>query len=308
MKVAGQAAVSKWKTHPIGGEIRPELWGEIFDDKVSHKQAQDFDECVRETHATWLMNTGMMEKKQSDTRVQNASRAMQKMGYEFHVTQASVVREANQTRATIQLRNTGVAPFYYDWKIIVAALDKNGEPLKQWPTDWEITGLLPDDSQRTWELSLESSQIPNDAEWLALHVAVASLPGGVLERRIPWLKAKISCSSSPHLSAWVLLRSDHVPACSTLVTATQIRRCRRKSMRCSLQSKIAPSQRHTKLKQLKNYVTSSLFPDWQPKKPQLTKMAQRHSGLETHDAIRAAGCDSEFGMHALLSSSEGGGG
>ncbi len=170
LKVAGPAAMSKWKTHPIGGEIRPELWGKIFDDKVTHKQAQDFDQSVRETHASWLMDTGMMEKKQSATRMKNASRAAQKMGYEFQVTQATVVREGNQTHATVQFRNTGVAPFYYDWKIVIAALDKNGKPLKQWPTDWKITGLLPDDSERTWQFSLDASQIPNDAEWLALRV------------------------------------------------------------------------------------------------------------------------------------------
>jgi len=170
LKAAGQEAMSKWKTHPIGGEIRPELWGQIFDHKVAHKQAQDFDKSVRETHISWLMDTGMMEKKQSATRVKNASRAVQRMGYEFHVTQTTVVREANQTRATIQLRNTGVAPFYYDWKIVVAALDTNDTELKQWPTDWRITGLLPDDSVRSWQLSLESSQIPNNAEYLALRI------------------------------------------------------------------------------------------------------------------------------------------
>jgi len=170
LKAAGQEAMSKWKTHPIGGEIRPELWGQIFDHKVAHKQAQDFDKSVRETHVSWLMDTGMMEKKQSATRVKNASRAVQRMGYEFHVTQTTVVREANQTRATIQLRNTGVAPFYYDWKIVVAALDTNDTELKQWPTDWRITGLLPDDSVRSWQLSLESSQIPNNAEYLALRI------------------------------------------------------------------------------------------------------------------------------------------
>ena len=112
----------------------------------------------------------MMEKKQSVTRVKNASQTVQNMGYEFHVIQATVIRDANQARATIQLRNTGVAPFYYDWKIIVAALDKNGTALKQWPTDWKITGLLPDDAVRSWQLSLESAQIPQNAEYLAFRI------------------------------------------------------------------------------------------------------------------------------------------
>ena len=170
LKVAGPAAMSKWKTHPIGGEIRPELWGKIFDNKVDHKQAQNFDQCVRETHATWLMDTGMMEKRQSAARVKNATRAVQKMGYEFHVTQASIVREVNQSTVKVQLRNTGVAPFYYDWRIVIAAFGKDGTPLQQWPTDWKITGLLPDDAERTWQFTVETSQIPAETELLAFRV------------------------------------------------------------------------------------------------------------------------------------------
>ncbi len=177
LKAAGPEALSKWKTHPIGGEIRPELWGEIFDDKVTHKQAQNFDQCVQETHASWLMDTGMMEKKQSSTRIKNAGRAVQKMGYEFHVTQASVNEQDGTTKVSVQLHNTGVAPFYYDWKIIVAAIDENGVPGKEWPTDWKLTGLLPGDT-RDWQLSLEESEIPDDSEFLAFRV-VNPLPNGM---------------------------------------------------------------------------------------------------------------------------------
>ena len=178
LKAAGETALSKWKTHPIGGEIRPELWGQIFDDTVSHKQAQEFNQCVQVTHATWLMDTGMMEKTQSAARIKNASRAVQKMGYEFHVAQATVVHDDKKTHVMIQLRNTGVAPFYYDWKVVVAALDKNGIPLRQWPTGWKITGLLPCESDRTWRQSLETFQIPTSTEWLAFRV-VNPLPNGL---------------------------------------------------------------------------------------------------------------------------------
>ena len=170
LKAAGPAAMSKWKTHPIGGEIRPELWGKIFDDKVSQRQAQNFDQCVRETHASWLMDTGMMEKKQSERRLRNAFQSVQKMGYEFHVTQATVLREADQIQVAIQLRNTGVAPFYYDWKSVLAALDKSGQPLKQWHTDWKLTDVLPDDSLRIWKWSLDAVGIPGDTELLAFRV------------------------------------------------------------------------------------------------------------------------------------------
>lgn len=175
LKAAGNAAVEKWKTQPIGGEIRPELWGKIFDDKVKHKQAQDFDRSVKETHATWLMDTGMMEKKQSAKRIANASAAVQKMGYEFHVstaslTAASAKQEQRAANVRLELRNTGVAPFYYEWPIVIGALDESGQVLKQWPTDWTLTGLLPGDPPRVWQTSVKTDQIPTNAKRLAIRV------------------------------------------------------------------------------------------------------------------------------------------
>jgi hypothetical protein len=76
------------------------------------------------------------------------------------------------------LKNSGVAPFYYDWKIIVAAIDKNGSAIKEWPTDWKITDLLPDESPRTWRLSLETSEIPDSSEFMAFRI-VNPLPNGL---------------------------------------------------------------------------------------------------------------------------------
>ena len=170
LKAAGLEAMLKWKTHPIGGEIRPELWGGIFDDKVTHGQAQNFEQCVQETHASWLMDTGMVREKQSATRIKNASRAVQRMGYEFHVIQTTLSGEADKTQLTVQLRNTGVAPFYYDWKIVVAAIDRSGAVIKEWPTEWGIAGLLPGEPPRAWQLSLKTSEIPSSSEFLAFRV------------------------------------------------------------------------------------------------------------------------------------------
>jgi hypothetical protein len=178
LKAAGPEAMLKWKTHPIGGEIRPELWGEIFDDKVTHRQAQNFEQCVQETHASWLMDTGMVKEKQSATRIKNASRAVQRMGYEFHVMQATVSRKADKTHLAVQLRNTGVAPFYYDWKIVVAAIDRSGTVIKEWPTEWKIAGLLPGESPRVWQLLLKTSEIPTSCDLLAFRV-VNPLSNGV---------------------------------------------------------------------------------------------------------------------------------
>jgi hypothetical protein len=59
LKAAGPAALAKGRTQPIGGEIRPEAWGKVFDADPGDRRIQDFHACVEATHATWLMDSGM---------------------------------------------------------------------------------------------------------------------------------------------------------------------------------------------------------------------------------------------------------
>ncbi len=177
LRAAGKSAVDKWKTQPIGGEIRPDLWGMIFDDDVKHEQAQDFSKSVQETHASWLMDTGMMEKKQPKTRIATASAAVQKMGYEFYILQSSLNRTGSKFEVKLRLRNTGVAPFYYDWPVVLGALNETGRLLKEWPTDWKVTSLLPGE-ERSWETTLKTNNLPEGTQWLAVRV-VNPLKNGV---------------------------------------------------------------------------------------------------------------------------------
>ncbi len=151
MRRAG--ADQKWKSHPIGGEIRPELWGTIFDANPGKKQGQNFLESIRQTHATWLMDTGMFEKKQSTGRIRSATAAVAKMGYEFHVTSASVVNVKRKTRITLTVRNTGVAPFYYDWPIEIGTVNRS-QIDKTWKTDLKLTELLPGET-RLWQTEIQ---------------------------------------------------------------------------------------------------------------------------------------------------------
>jgi len=178
LQAAGPAALEKWRTCPIGGEIRPELWGQIFDDQPQHKQAQDFAECVRQTHATWLMDTGMFRGRQAQARIDNAIRQVQRMGYEFHLLEASVKTQAGGGQTiTIRLRNSGVAPFYHDWKVELGAL-ANGRIVRTIPVDWTLTGLLPETEPRTWEVSAPAEQALAAGERWALRV-VNPLPNGL---------------------------------------------------------------------------------------------------------------------------------
>lgn len=177
MKAAGVEALEKWKTCPIGGEIRPELWGQIFDDPPAHEQAQDFAECVRLTHATWLMDTGMFRERQSPARIRNAIRQVQRMGYEFYIEQTEWRRlPTGAAMVSVRIRNTGVAPFYHDWTVELARVTNNkvGELI---PVNWSVRGLLPGDDARIWTVEVPASVVEKGMDGFALRIA-NPLPGG----------------------------------------------------------------------------------------------------------------------------------
>ncbi|TWT83209.1 hypothetical protein CA13_46720 [Planctomycetes bacterium CA13] len=135
-----------WKQHPIGGEIRPEVWGCVFDTPSCVPQDQSFELCVDETHATWLMDTGMFRKKASQDRYENAVKQVQRMGYEFHIESAKIdATKRAKTLVAIRIRNRGVAPFYRDdWQVNIGLIEKPGGKLvKHWSTTWKLTGILP---------------------------------------------------------------------------------------------------------------------------------------------------------------------
>jgi len=178
LKAAGSDAMNKWKTSPIGGEIRPEIWGQIFDASPSHPKAQDFASCVQATHVSWLMDTGMFREEASPKRKANAIRQVQKMGYEFHIVSAQQRKNrSGGLEIILRVRNSGVAPFYHPWKVELV-LVQDGKLGKRIEVDWSIAGLLPNDTIRTWSVELPADRTADLAQGLALRIA-NPLPNGI---------------------------------------------------------------------------------------------------------------------------------
>lgn len=156
LKNAG--ALDRWKQFPVGGEIRPELWEKSFTD-TPHPKAQGFDECVRQTHVTWLMDSGLFEKRfpLPESRKQRAIKAVQRMGYEFHISNW----RKTDAGVEIDVENRGVAPFYHDWK---AELHSGASLV----TTFELRGILPGET-KTWKAETKGGgpfklRVPNPME------------------------------------------------------------------------------------------------------------------------------------------------
>ena len=182
LRDAGPGALDRWKTAPIGGEIRPELWGRIFDADPEIPEAQDFARCVRETHATWLMDTGMFRERRPGPpdRVARAIEAARSLGYTFHVVAATLpkVIEDNDLSVRFELTNRGVAPFYADWPLELAMLNQDGTIVLRQPSTGGLATLLPGDDDRLIDDRLDVSGLPPGPYRVLLRV-VNPLPGGL---------------------------------------------------------------------------------------------------------------------------------
>jgi hypothetical protein len=170
LEAAGMEAEAKWKKHPIGGEIRPEAWGQVFDDDPGIPSVQSFRECVETTHATWLMDSGMFQKKQSDDRIARAEEQVRRMGYEFHANSVTIGEVKNdKLQVQLEIENRGVAPFYYDWEPEYGLLI-DGQSFKTWTGSGRLTDLLPGDKPRIWSDTFDVSGVNAGTYTLAVRV------------------------------------------------------------------------------------------------------------------------------------------
>lgn len=184
LKAAGVDAFEKWKSAPIGGEIRPEVWGKIFDDTIDIPEAQPFAVCAAETHLTWTMDTGMFREVASPTRLANAKTQVSKLGYEFFVSRAEFPSTGPQDEMSVELSvtNLGIAPLYHDWGCELAAVPafptgKQKKSISQvWPTTWKMTDIQPND-QKSFKTAVSAKNLPS-GEFILLVRIVNPLNNG----------------------------------------------------------------------------------------------------------------------------------
>ena len=210
LRNAGPEAINKWKTAPIGGEIRPELWGKIFDENPGIAEAQDFDRCVQETHASWLMDTGMFSRRPSPPeRVSRAIEAARSLGYTFHVRAVTLADTEGENQGDalpvqIEVANLGVAPFYADWPLEFALLDADKNIARRFTTEITLQGLLPEDPDRIIDYPIDLDGLSSGSYRLLLRV-VNPLPNGIPLRFA-------NAEQDQDLDGWLTLAPIEIPA------------------------------------------------------------------------------------------------
>lgn len=190
LRASGDGAWNKWRTQPIGGEIRPEVWTCLWDDPPCTPPGQDFAACVEATHVSWLMDSGTIggpafNRPLTPAHLARATNAVRRLGYELQVAQVRFDPAEGMPTPTVTLSvtNHGVAPFYQPWRVELARRDSNGS-LSVWPTDIDLRRTPPGEAI-VWRIAprgpgarVSPPEAPPAAPPLLLLRVVNPLPGG----------------------------------------------------------------------------------------------------------------------------------
>jgi hypothetical protein len=140
--------LDKWKTAPIGGELRPEVQLSIWVQPDPRNDTEDFSAAVDDSHVSWLIAHGIFVAKGVTSTTDLYKRALQgaqRMGYEFYVNavKLSDISTGAPFQVGIRVENRGVAPFYYDWPVELGVLDFTGHLVTTYTPGWTLSRILP---------------------------------------------------------------------------------------------------------------------------------------------------------------------
>jgi hypothetical protein len=159
-RIRAARADDLWKTRPIGGEVRPEVQPHLWKDpaaRPSDLEWQDYDECVRQTRATWMICDHLFHKRLPEPEYSRAIAGARRLGYELHLPAVEVparLDPGTEALVALEIENRGVAPLYAPWAPDLVLLDASGGEIASAPFAGSLDTILPGDPPRRREARL----------------------------------------------------------------------------------------------------------------------------------------------------------
>ena len=94
------------------------------------------------------------------------------MGYELHIARADLAPSTTGEALSVTLivTNTGVAPFYYDWPVELAAVNAQKQIVTTWRTDWKLAKVIPREAAVAWSYTANTASLAPGQYQLLLRV------------------------------------------------------------------------------------------------------------------------------------------
>lgn len=162
-KLKAAKVEERWKTAPIGGELRPEIQKTIFDSEpwtgAPDMPHESWDINLKLIRPSWMINESI--KTYKDEVLEKAIKASRQMGYDFRVITAYYkdnIKSKDKLYLAVDIQNIGIAPFYYDhttWPVLVG-VKKGDEVVASYTTTWDLNTIAPDSDPVRFEYRAES--------------------------------------------------------------------------------------------------------------------------------------------------------
>lgn len=153
-KEVAYGTTNNWKLYPYGGETFYTKGQCIFSNTPCVSGVQTWSNCVTTTHASYMHCPAPFYITGHDSSYSNnVVTGALLLGYELYAKTFASWRNGNDRMCSVTMTNTGVAPFYYDWQIQLAAVT-NGVTAKTWQPTWQLTSVIPGDGDVTYTMTL----------------------------------------------------------------------------------------------------------------------------------------------------------
>ena len=131
-----------WKYAPSGGEFATSQ-----EDSWYFKEEQ-FDvtkSLLEKSHTTFLGPNAPKYKELKGEERSNAEQLLQEMGYCFGIRKCEISRNFfdRTLRVNLQFENSGIAPLYENWKILISLRDEQGETVWECAYESELSKWIP---------------------------------------------------------------------------------------------------------------------------------------------------------------------
>ena len=126
-----------WEKAPIGGEL-------TSSQSMSSLLGNNLDELTEEAKAAHLTFLGPKVAEDIGDGQAAYKELLKNMGYRLWVSGLTISKGESKVDITLNLENSGVAPLYGDWPVVLYLCNTNGKVLQAQQLDCRLSELLPD--------------------------------------------------------------------------------------------------------------------------------------------------------------------
>lgn len=171
----------KWKTEPMGGEIAPTIQDKYFQGNILgyFSDSISWSKTLKLTHPSWALVNSIYEYTGRER--EKAIKASNEMGYEFTVEYAKTYynTSSNSLDISLDLKNKGIAPFYYNWDIELKVSDSNGNEVATETTYWDLRTITEMNTTYNFNYSMKDVFLDENSTYTVSMRVVNPMEGGM---------------------------------------------------------------------------------------------------------------------------------